>query len=54
MINKREISILISKLFISETPLEIEGIIIDLWEIDLSGGILIFPKIPFFILFDII
>jgi hypothetical protein len=34
--------------------MDIEGIIIDLWEIDLSEGILIFPKIPSFILFDII
>ena len=44
----------ISKLLISEIPIEIEGIMIDLWEIDLSEGILIFPLMPFSIFFDII
>ena len=36
----------ISKLLISEIPIDIEGIIIDLWEIDLSDGMFIFPTIP--------
>ena len=41
-------------LFISDMPFEIDGIIIDLCEIDLSPGISIFPFKPSLILFDII
>ena len=31
----------------NQIPFEIEGIMIDLWEIDLSPGILTIPLIPF-------
>ena len=53
-ISHRSIIIPSISMGVSEIPIEIEGIIIDLCEIDLSDGILIFPTIPFFILFDII
>ena len=43
----------INILFISDMPFEIDGIIIDLCEIDLSPGISIFPFKPSLILFDI-
>ena len=38
---------LTKKMFeISETPFDMDGIIIDLWEIDLSPGIFISPFMP--------
>jgi len=43
----------ISRLEISEIPLDIEGIIIDRWDIDLSPGILTQPCNPF-IIFELI
>ena len=42
-------SVDINKFEISVVPLEIDGMIIALWEMDLSPGILILPFIPLFI-----